>query len=371
MGHHLALVTTSYPTTHDGSEAAGSFVADFAQVLAQQIAVTVIAPSVQPMATEHHQHLTVERFLVPQLPLVSLSSPRAIAKTLKAGLTALEQVVQQQSIDHILALWVLPAGYWAHRISQRYHIPYSTWALGSDIWRLGKIPGVKQVLIQVLKNSHCNFADGYLLQQAVEALSKRRGDFLPSTRQLSLTTSKMLADKPPYRLAFLGRWHHNKGVDLLLESLSLLIHWQNIGAVRIAGGGPLEKTVNAAYSTLKAQNRPVQLLGYLDKSAALNLLQWADYVCIPSRIESIPLIFSDAMKCQCPLIATPVGDLPRLMQQYRVGTLATEVSSFAFAQAIQRALTQAPVTFAPGLSQAADAFNLEHIAQHLLTILYE
>jgi hypothetical protein len=70
---HIALVTTSYPTSHDGSEAAGSFVADFAEALTAYAQVTVIAPSLSA-EVEQHKSLTLRRFKVPRLPLSLLNS---------------------------------------------------------------------------------------------------------------------------------------------------------------------------------------------------------------------------------------------------------------------------------------------------------
>lgn len=374
---HIALVTTSYPTAHDGSEAAGSFVADFAETLAAHVQVTVIAPSLSAETEKRDPQLTIERFQVPRLPL-SLLKPYnpwdwlAIVKTLRAGLVALEQVAQHNTIDHILALWALPSGYWAKRVGESDQIPYSTWALGSDIWSLGKVPVIKNTLKKVLKASHTNFADGYLLKQSVESISGRQCHFLPSTRGLTISKPKPLSTKPPYRLAFLGRWHPNKGTDLLVESLSALnqADWQRIEEIRICGGGPLEKNIQAAVATLKAQGHPVVLQGYLNKTEAIELFLWADYVLIPSRIESIPVVFSDAMKCHCPIVSMPVGDLPRLVTDYQVGVLAEEVSAPAFAQAISHILTKSPHTFATELQQVANDFSLEHVVETLLIQLF-
>jgi len=372
---HFVIITTSYPTSHDGSEAAGSFVADFAMTLANYVQVTVVAPSLTAGIEQSLDTLTIHRFQVPRLQLSSLkpyypSDALAIIKTLRAGAIALEQVVQQTPIDHLFALWALPSGYWAKKIGQRYQIPYSTWALGSDIWSLGKIPLVNHVLKSVLQHSQQNFADGYLLAESVAKLSKRDCHFLPSTRTL-LTAEKQLSRQPPYRLAFLGRWHPNKGTDLLVDSLKHLTtdDWQRIEKIKICGGGPLAKQIETNVAALQAENRAVELHGYLDKSAAMELLSWADYLLLPSRIESIPVIFSDAMKCRAPIISMPIGDLPRLMTDYQVGLLADNISATAFSQAIRQALQQAPSDFEQGLSQAATAFDLETIVKNWLSRL--
>lgn len=372
--NHIALVTTSYPSSEDGSEAAGSFVADFASVLSQYVKVSVIAPSLQTSVIELSPQLSIHRFAVSHLPLSTLKAYNPlhwlpIVHTLQAGAHTLENLAQQHQLDHIFALWALPSGYWAKSVGARHHINYSTWALGSDIWSLSKIPVVKTILQRVLRHSQGNFADGYLLKQAVEELSLRPCEFLPSTRQLNITEHKVLSAQAPYKLAFLGRWHTNKGIDLLLDCLQSLNDedWNYIEEVRIAGGGGLARKVQQACDVLQAQQRPVSIQGFLNKQAATQLLQWADYVLIPSRIESIPVIFSDAMKCQAPVISMPVGDLPRLIDEYQVGMVASNVSVPAFTHAIQQALRIAPQSFALGLSRAAEEFSVKYSVQAFLT----
>ena len=342
---HITIITTSFPDRDPGSEAAGSFVEDFAEVLSRHVGVTVIAPSLSQRKDERHGNLTIRRFTVPRLPL-SLLRPcnpihwSLIIKTLRAGRQAVQRLAGEARIDHILALWILPSGYWARNIWKSHGIPYSVWALGSDVWNLGKIPLVKNLLKIVLRDSFMCFADGYILKKDVEKISGKSCEFLASTRRLPTVKEKSLSTAPPYKLAYLGRWHHNKGTDILLDSLHLLSdeNWAKIKEVRIFGGGPLEKIVKSGYASLKEAGRPVLLGGYLDKTQAAKLLLWADYLLIPSRIESIPIMFSDAMQSGCPVIATPVGDLPQLIKKYGAGIIASALSPVAFSQAIQHAL---------------------------------
>lgn len=370
---HLALLTTSFANGNPGSEAAGSFVADFAAVLAEHLQVTIVAPSDQTNAATVGQ-LTVQRFAVPRLPLSSLKPGNPthwgdIARTLYAGQKAIERLVRTKDIDHILALWVLPSGYWARRVWKRYGVPYSVWALGSDIWGLHHIPLVKRALTIALNDAHVCYADGILLKEQVEKLSGRDCQFLPSTRDLPLTQTKSLRDAPPYRLAYLGRWHPNKGVDLLLESLALLSEadWHKIEEVRICGGGPLDGLVKRRVRALQALNKPVLLQGYMDKRQAAYMFAHTDYLIVPSRIESIPVVFSDAVKANVPLIATPVGDLPRLLNEYKVGVLARAPEARALVCAIGSALEHPPGIYVQGLTQAKEIFNLRGITKTFLS----
>lgn len=370
---HILLITTSFPEQIPGSEAAGSFVEDFAEALSKHINVTVIAPGRSNLSEADNGNLTVRRFKVPYLPL-SLLKPYnpahwpLIINTLNAGQREVERLINEEEVDYIMALWVLPSGYWARNIWKKHAIPYSVWALGSDIWHLGRIPVVKNLLRTVLQDSDTCFADGYILKKDVEKISGKSCEFLASTRRLPKVGEKNLSTAQPYKLAYLGRWHHNKGTDLLLDSLRLLSDedWERIEEVRIFGGGPLEKIVRSGYALLKEAGRPVLLGGYVDKTQAARLLLWADYLLIPSRMESIPVTFSDAMQCMCPVIATPVGDLPRLLSDYQVGVLAKNLSPQAFAFALSQTLQQSPQKFAAGLEHVANEFSLEHIVETLL-----
>ena len=146
-------------------------------------------------------NLTIRRFSVPRLPL-SLLNPvnpghwPLITRTLCSGQHATERLVVESKIDHILALWVLPSGYWARSMWKRYGIPYSAWALGSDIWTLGEIPLVKEMLKIVLRDSFCCFADGYILKKDVEKISGKSCKFLASARRLPIVGEKNLAQLP-------------------------------------------------------------------------------------------------------------------------------------------------------------------------------
>ena len=159
---HVALITSSYPDGTPGSEAAGSFVADFARELSSHLRVTVLAASTSDSVTIDGD-LTVCRFAVPRTPL-SLLKPfnpldwMSIIRTLKSGRTALGSTVETDRPDHIFALWALPGGYWADSVAKQHDVPFSVWSLGSDIWTLGKIPLVRAKLRSVLRRAKYRFA---------------------------------------------------------------------------------------------------------------------------------------------------------------------------------------------------------------------
>ncbi|MEA3483981.1 MAG: hypothetical protein U9R65_18740, partial [Pseudomonadota bacterium] len=101
---HIILLTTSFPDERLGSEAAGSFVADFAEELTQRCRVTVLAPSTRARI-ESRGNLRIERFAVPKLPLslLNVSNPVhwvGIFRTLYNGQKALNRLLGKGPVDH-------------------------------------------------------------------------------------------------------------------------------------------------------------------------------------------------------------------------------------------------------------------------------
>ena len=66
---------------------------------------------------------------------------------------------------------------------------------------------------------------------------------------------------------------------------------------------------------------------------------------LPSRLDSIPVIFSDALGHSSPLVSTPVGDMPVLIDRYQCGVLADGFSASEFARAIKVAVSSNPGQF--------------------------
>ena len=367
---HVVLVTTSYPESSSGSEAAGGFVADFANQLARHAEVTVVTAASGPASVRTEGQLRVHRFSVIRWPL-SLLRPHhpadwwPIYTTLRDGMRTLDDVVQSNRPDYILALWALPSGHWAKAMLHKYGVPYGVWALGSDIWSLGRIPVLRSYLRSVLRKAERCYADGLQLAEEVTRISGAPCDFLPSARLLPKDVRREVAAAPPYRLAFLGRWHPNKGVDLFLEALQQLSvdDWTLISKVRVYGGGPLEAEVHRIVEHLQSLGRRIDVGGYLDTAEATDLIAWSDYLVLPSRVESIPVIFSDAAQLRRPLVATPVGDLPRLFRQYKFGILADGATSGDIAEALKKALRTPASQFQTQLDAVSEQFNISVTAE--------
>lgn len=366
----VLIVSTSFPFSSDGSEAAGAFVADFVEELSKHTSTRVVGPG--PTESVEDGDIPVWRFAAGNRPL-SLLSPAnplhwtAILRTLRSLRRQVSAACADHRVKHIVALWVLPSGWAARAVAKAHDIDYSIWALGSDIWSLGKLPIVGGLLRKVGKDARNAFADGIQLSKDAEKLCHRPFEFLPSSRKLSGIRSLPVATNPPYRLLFLGRWHINKGIDLLLEALHLLDDddWRKIKEVHIAGGGPMENLVHAKISMLRKAGRPIRLSGYLSKEAAEQALGETDRLLIPSRVESIPVVFSDALSFGIPVVAMCVGDLPHLLRNGG-GWVTEGLSSENFLSSLRSSLqSHEPTDHAIELRQT---FSLVSVCSHVNAI---
>lgn len=369
----FVIVTSSYPMAEGGREAAGSFVADLAEELSQSMPVRVVAPGTQPVVEDGRNGLRIHRYCAPEKPLSTLkpwlpSDLATLISVLASGQEATDAAVAAGPVAQLLALWALPCGHWAQRAAFRHGIGYSVWTLGSDIWSLGRIPLVRGRLARVLAQADARYSDGLRLAEDTRRIAGKGVEFLPSTRRIDSKRATPVRSTPPYRLLFLGRWHPNKGIDLLLDALDLLGEddWSLIDSVSICGGGPMQSGVSGRVERIRQCGRPVLLRGYLDKAEAEMAIVSADYLLIPSRIESIPVVFSDAMKLECPVVSMPVGDLPALVSEYHVGLLATGVSAPAYAQALSTALRSSASAYVHNLRKCATQFDLRSIAEKLM-----
>ncbi|MCG8672880.1 MAG: glycosyltransferase [Pseudomonadales bacterium] len=361
----ILIITTSYPMEDEpsGGAAAGAFVEDFGVALADHCEVHVLAPGRSKQLGKQ-----VSRYYSGDKPLSNLSISSfldllIILRVLMSGTFMSFRLMKRYRFDHVLCCWVLPSGFWGYLLNKFFGVQYSTWALGSDIWSLGKLSLARRFLRTVLKHAKLNYADGFKLAEDVEELSSRDCSFLPSTRTIKLANEKEV--EGPFNYAFVGRWHENKGADLLCEALCHLSdeEWQQVGTFYVCGDGPQRDQLLPKFKSLINAGRPIELLGYVDKAQAESVFQDSHFLVIPSRIESIPVVFSDGVASLCGIVSTPVGDLPRLLQTYHCGVLLDEVSSDAILKGLSTSLQLGNQSFLTGLHNAQADFSQQEIVK--------
>jgi glycosyltransferase involved in cell wall biosynthesis len=103
----------------------------------------------------------------------------------------------------------------------------------------------------------------------------------------------------PARIGALGRLVHQKGFDVLLEALPMVLSERDVHLV-IAGDGELRGELERS-----AHGLPVTLLGTIDGAPAVaDYLRGLDLFVMPSRYEGMPNAVIEALACGVPVVAT-------------------------------------------------------------------
>jgi glycogen(starch) synthase len=142
-----------------------------------------------------------------------------------------------------------------------------------------------------------------------------------------------LSFNPP-RLLCLGRLVEDKGFDVALGALALLVERFPQVCLTIAGDGPARADLELQASRLGIL-QAVQFTGWVDPEKIPELVNTASVVVMPSRWqEPFGLVALEAALMARPVVATRVGGLPEVVVHNQTGFLVEKENSQALAEAI-------------------------------------
>jgi len=364
---HILVLSSSYPspTTKEWGSA-GIFIQDFCKALLSKYRITVITQQsvTGDIDDTIENNIRVIRFpwkgnkkaLSTLHPVYNFFS---ILSVLFAGYMTTRDYVKQNNVDFIFGAWAVPSGLWALLLKKHYHIPYGVWALGSDIWDYGKKNLLKYVVKSVLTQADIIFADGFKLISDISNLAGKKSYFLSTTRTLTnVDIVKPNLDKRKKHFLFIGRYHKNKGIDILLQSISILDdEIKKQSHFHIFGGGPIKKELAHIIDRQNLKSF-VTLNGYADNITSASYLSSCDALIIPSRIESIPVVLSDALQLGCHLIVTDTGDMGDIVQKYQAGIVAKAGCIHSLKEAIQKFHSIDTTDYTDGMRNLYQLFNI-------------
>lgn len=344
-GHCILLITSSFPGVSKGPVSfPGAFLRDFAHELVDRGKQPVVLTQKTDQGPDGLEKSAVKilrfRWRGNEIPLSSLHFPRdilLISSVLFRGFLASVALARSRKIDLVLACWAIPSGLWALFLKWFCGIEYAVWCLGSDIWDYREGAVSRGLLRLILRQARTRYADGYTLKEDVESISGRPCHFMSTSRRLPLRRAGK-ADIIPGKASYLfvGRYHPNKGPDVLLEAIAALAPEIRQGVhFYFFGVGPLRDKLERMIEGRKMADA-VTLHGAIDEAKIVEYLRECRALIIPSRIESIPVILSDALQVGCRLIVTDVGDMGKLVRSHKAGIVVPPESPMKMAEAIER-----------------------------------
>jgi glycosyltransferase involved in cell wall biosynthesis len=346
---NICLITSSFPSRPDDIVQA-PFLIDFIKGLRKRgHQVFVFTQDRKGEKEEFLEGVRVKWFpwIKSKKPLVQLNpfNPLDFLRILSLffnGRRDLFPFIRENRIEVCLALWVLPAGYFANQVFRRTKIPYSIWSLGSDIYRYRKNPLLYPMMRRIIQEARSVFADGFDLSKRIKERFGRSCFFLATTRSLKIMgpgqsgkRERLKKSEGPYRFLFVGRIEKVKGIDLLLQSMAYLKKEVLSVHLTVVGRGGMEEWVKN-FIKEESLEEHVSWMGNVPDETLASLYESSDCVVIPSRSESIPLVFSEALRFNKELIVTDVGDMGMLGRQYGVAWVILSENIMALKEMMKR-----------------------------------
>lgn len=362
---NLLIISSTFPTSD--ADPVGGFVLDFCVKLSESHKVTVLTQKkAEAYAIDKRINLVTFPWSGDKQPLSDLKFTNPfhllhILSLFRNARKALKKIAATEKIDHCFALWAIPSGIGARYLFRKYQIPYDIWCLGSDIWKHKESFFTSSLLKKILRDAKQVYGDGFMFCEEIEAFSGKSCRFLPSSRVIP---NKVFTEKAESRkiFVFIGRYHINKGPDVLLRAIAQLPAEVMLGSIfRFFGLGNMQKQMEEMAKEEKLTN--VEIRGVVDKNEIYGVISSAHFVIIPSRIDSIPVILSDTLQCGTPIIGANVGDLGDVIRNYKIGSTFTKENCGELCIRIVEAFHMEKEDYRESIVEALKIFSVENAVE--------
>ena len=262
-------------------------------------------------------------------------------------LAAVKKVQKNFDFDLIDAHFVYPDGFAAIQLGRIFKKPVVVSARGSDINLYKTFAGISKLLQYVLSKADRVIAVSQALKRAMVDLGIAEGKIFPipngvdlekfypvpkerARQQLGLSNGRMILS--------VGNLTPNKGFDLLIRSFAILIDRLDEPELQltIVGEGLFRSKLEKLIATLNLHGR-ARLVGALPHNQLRLWYSAADLFCLVSHREGWPNVILESLACGTPVVATPAGGIPEILNSETLGLL-TERDERKIADAIVAAL---------------------------------
>ena len=210
-------------------------------------------------------------------------------------------------VDIIHAHVGFPGGYIAKKLSKMYKIPYviteqmSPFPHENFIHTDGS-PDKK--LIAAYAGSSMNIAISEASASKMKKYKIQRIKKIPNLVDDAMFQSSLPdAENLTFTFFTLGRMVPQKGIDVLLKAFSKM---EKNAVLKIGGDGDYLREYKNLARELLIENK-IEWLGALNRNQSMDEFRNCDAFVLPSRHESMGVVFAEAMACGKPVIGTVCG----------------------------------------------------------------
>ncbi|MDD5093862.1 MAG: glycosyltransferase [Dehalococcoidia bacterium] len=151
-----------------------------------------------------------------------------------------------------------------------------------------------------------------------------------------LRIHKQLGERPNL-IGYIGRLSEEKGVLNYVKAIPLVLALRDDVQFLIGGSGQSRHEIETLLTKENMSNQ-VSLPGWIPHAELPNYLNDLKLLVLPSYTEGLPNIILEAMACGTPVLATPVGAIPDLIEDGKTGFIMGNNTSECIAENIMRAL---------------------------------
>lgn len=167
--------------------------------------------------------------------------------------------------------------------------------------------------------------------------------------------NERVGDGESITIGALGRLTYQKGFDVLVEAMALVVAEHPHVVLRIGGVGEERESLQQLVKQLKLEDS-VELVGFVDNTP--KFFQSIDLFCLPSRWEGFGFVLVEAMSSGLACVAFDVSNVSEIVVDGQTGVLVEEQTPEAFARALGNVISQRHLLQDLGEAGQARATNL-------------
>jgi len=181
------------------------------------------------------------------------------------------------------------------------------------------------------------------------------------------------------RIIFVGRFVEKKGIDVLIDAISLVKDSVPLVEVILVGDGPLRDEVDSKIRELSLDDN-VKICGGVSNSELPDLYSSANIAVIPSIIdpqgdrEGLGLVTIEALGCGCAVIASALEPIKEVIEHGKSGLLFRPGSAEELAQHIMHLLEDKELSRALssiGRAKVIETYDWQLVADNYCNLIYK
>ena len=241
----------------------------------------------------------------------------------------------------LLSTWAYPDAYAGVRLAKDLQLPSIVKVHGSDVNVYSRFGARRKLMIEAFRDCNRIIAVSSALKKKIESFgidaSKidmisngiDTGLFQPMDKNECRRKLSLLGDQK--HIVYIGNLVDIKGVEYLIDSMSRL---ESHVHLHIIGDGVRRKALEGR-ARHKGFEKRITFHGRIAHEEIARWMNAADVFCLPSLNEGCPNVIVEAMATHVPIVATRVGGIPELVNDYPEATLVPVKNARALAEAIR------------------------------------